>query len=89
MVGVASHQRRQIEGDAQARAAGRQQPTISLVGLLRRPEPGKLPHRPELPAIAGRVDAARIRKFPGVAQIARVVERRDALRGVEDVAGHE
>ncbi len=89
VVGVAPHQRRQVEGDAQARAAGRQQPPVSLVGLLRRPEPGKLPHRPELAAIAGRVDAARIRKLPGIAQIARVVEGVDALRGVEDVAGHD
>ena len=38
VVGVATHQRRQVEGDAQTRAAGRQQTTIALVGLFRRPE---------------------------------------------------
>ena len=60
VIGIAPHQRRQIERDAQAGAAGREQRLVALVGLFRRPEPGKLPHRPELAAVAGRVDAARV-----------------------------
>ena len=65
MIGIAAHQRRQIEGDAEAGAAGRQQSLVALVGLFRRPEPGKLPHRPELAAVAGRMNAASVGKSPG------------------------
>ena len=64
VVGVAAHQRRQIEGDAQTGAAGREQLLIALVGLFRRPEAGELPHRPQLAAVAGGVNAARVRELP-------------------------
>jgi hypothetical protein len=89
VVRVATHQRRQVEGDAQTGAAGRKQTTVALVGLFRRPEARKLAHRPELAVVASGVNAARVRKVPGVAQIPVVVERFDALRGVKNVAGHE
>ena len=52
MVRIAAHQRRQIERDAQPGAAGREQLLVALVGLLGRPEPGELAHRPELAAVA-------------------------------------
>ena len=71
VVRVAAHQRRQIERDAQPGAAGREQRLVALVGLLGRAEPGELPHRPELAAVAGRVDAARVRKLARVAEVAR------------------
>ena len=64
VIGIAAHQRRQIERDAQAGAAGRQQLPVARVGLLRRAEPGELPHRPQLAAVAGGVDAARVRELP-------------------------
>ena len=38
------------------------------VGLVRRPESGELPHRPELAAVAGLVDAARVREGAGIAR---------------------
>ena len=74
MIGIAAHQRRQIERDAQPGAAGREQRLVARVGLLRRAEPGELPHRPELAAVAGRVDAARVGERAGIAEVARVVE---------------
>ena len=46
VVGVVAHLRRQVEGDAQARLALRQQVAVAAVGLRRRGEPGVLPHRP-------------------------------------------
>ena len=83
VIRVAAHQRRQIERDAQAGAAGGEQPPIALVGLFRSPEPGELPHRPQLAAVAGGVNAARIRELPRVGEIPSVVDRLDALRRVE------
>ena len=66
VVRIAAHERWQIEGDAQTGAARGEQGPVSLVGLLRRPKTGKLPHRPELAAIARRVDAAGVRETPPV-----------------------
>ena len=83
VVGIAAHQRRQIERDAQAGAAGREQRLVALVGLLRRAEPGKLPHRPELAAVAGRVNAARVGERRPDRRGRGVVDRRDVLGGVE------
>ena len=48
MVGIAAHQRRQIERNAQAGRTRRQQLSIPPVRVLRRPKPRELPHRPEL-----------------------------------------
>src|SRR5437762_5452168 len=83
VVGIAPHQRRQIERDAQAGAARAQQCLVARVGLLRRAEAGELPHRPELAAVAGGVNAARVRKLAGVRDVARVVDRLDVLSRVE------
>jgi hypothetical protein len=52
MIGIASHQRRQIECDAQSRTAGLQQLPVAPVRFFGRAEPGELAHRPELAAIA-------------------------------------
>ena len=79
VIRIAAHQRRQVERDAQAGAAGREQRLVAAVGLLRRAEPGKLPHRPELAAIAGGVDAARVGKLAGRAGI----DAGDVVGGVE------
>ena len=46
-------------------------------------ESGKLPHRPELAAVACRVDAAGIWKFARIGEIAAVVESRDVFVGVD------
>ncbi len=70
VVGVAAHERREVEGDAQPRAAGGEQRLVARVGLFRRPEPGKLPHRPELAAIARRVNAARVGEDAGMVEVA-------------------
>ena len=56
---------------------------VARVGLLRRAEPGELPHRPELAAVAGRVNAARVGKRAGVADVARVVDRGEVVGRVE------
>ena len=72
MIGVAAHQRRQVEGDAQAGAAGGDQFLVAGVGLLGRAEAGELPHRPQLAAVAGGVDAA------DVGELARVGRCRGA-----------
>ena len=65
VIGIAAHQRRQIEGDAQAGAARAQQVLVPRVGVLRRSEPGELPHRPQLAAVAARVNAAGVGELAG------------------------
>ena len=62
-VGVIAHQRGQIKGDRETAAARRQQILVALVCLLRRGEAGELAHRPQLAAVAGGVDAARVRRL--------------------------
>jgi hypothetical protein len=53
VVGVAAHQRGQIERHAEPGAACIEQLPVPFVGLLGRPESRELPHRPELAAIPG------------------------------------
>jgi hypothetical protein len=83
LIVIEAHQRRQIERDAQPGAAGREQRLVALVGFRRRPESGELAHRPQLAAIAGGMDAARVGELAGVVEVARVVDARDVLRRVE------
>ena len=83
VIGIAPHQRRQIERDAQPRRARREQLAIPAVRVLRRPEPRKLPHRPQLASVAGRVNAARVGIRARIAELAVVVELRNAFGRVE------
>jgi hypothetical protein len=87
VIRVASHQRRQVEGHAEAGAAGREQLLVPLVCRFRRTKPGKLAHRPELAAVAGGVKAAGVRQFAGIAEIPSVVEVANLVRGVEPIDG--
>ena len=83
MVRIAPHQRRQIERDAQSRRARREQLAIPAVRVLRRAEPRKLPHRPELPSVAGRMNAPRVWIRARIAELAVVVELWNAFGRVE------
>jgi hypothetical protein len=87
VIGIAAHQRRQIECDAEASAARLEQATVAFVGLFRRPEPGKLPHRPELAAIAGGVNAACVWELSWIGNVTRVLDRRDAVGSVPSLDG--
>ncbi len=51
-----------------------EQRLVARVGVLGRAEPGKLPHRPELAAVAGGVDAARVGELAGGAEVRRGVD---------------
>ncbi len=83
MVGVASHQRRQVEGHRESSAAGGNQILITLVGFLRRPKPRKLSHRPQLAAVAGGVNAANVRELARVADLSVVVDPLHILRRIQ------
>ena len=90
VVGVVTHLRRQIEGDAQAVDPLRQQVSIALVGLGCRRKPGVLPHGPQPAAIHRRLDAAGEGECAGLAQggVRRPV--RQVVRRIErPVASHE
>ena len=70
MVRVVAHLRRQVEGDAQAADALREQIAVARVRLGGRPEAGVLPHRPQPAAVHRRLDAAGERKLAGEAEVA-------------------
>ena len=57
MVGVVAHQRRHVEVDGQTGLTLRDQIPEPLVGLIRRPEPCDLTHRPDSTPIHGGVRA--------------------------------
>ena len=61
MVGVVAHQARHVEGGREPRLAVLEQVAEALVRLLGGAEARELPHRPQLPAVHRRVDAARVR----------------------------
>ena len=63
MVRVVAHLRRQIEGDAQAADALREQIAVARVRFGGGAEPGVLPHRPQPAAVHRRLDAAREREL--------------------------
>ena len=80
MVRVVSHLRRQIEGDAQAVDALREQIPITLVRFGRRGEAGVLAHRPQASAIHRRLDAAGERKLAREADVGGGAAPREVLR---------
>ena len=63
VVGVVAHQRRHVERRGQPRLPVIEQVAEALVGLLRRPEPRELPHRPQPAPVHRRIHAARERKL--------------------------
>jgi hypothetical protein len=82
LVGVAAHQRGHVEGDREPAAAGGEDHLVALVGLPGVAEPGELPDGPGAPAVAGGVEAARVRELPRPADALepRVVRRRPVHR---------
>ncbi len=62
VVRVVAHEGGKVEGDREAGLAPLEQELVALVGILRGPEPGELPHGPEPPAVHRGVDAAGVGK---------------------------
>ncbi len=85
VVAVEAHQRGQVERGAQAGLAFVDQELESLVRLPRGAKAGKLPHRPQPPAIHRGVYAAGIRILTRVAQLGVVVELAEVLGRVERI----
>src|SRR5205814_364415 len=69
MIAVIAHERGQIESDREPTASMLEQVLVTLVSLFRRGEAGELAHRPEPAAIAGRVNAARVRRLAGITEV--------------------
>ena len=68
VIGVAAHLGRQVERDRQALAALGEQVLVAPVGLGGGAEAGVLPHRPQLAAVHGLLDAAGERELSGRAR---------------------
>src|SRR5450759_841555 len=84
MIGVVTHQGREIERHGKAGLPLREQELVPLVRIARTPEAGELPHRPQSAAIAGGVNASRVRVETGHSQrlgarLSRVKRRVDRL----------
>ena len=88
VVAVEAHERRQVEGGAEAGLALFEQEAEAFVGLPRRAEAGELPHGPEPAAVHGGVDAARERILAGVAEVGVGVEAVEAVGRVQGFDGH-
>src|ERR1700687_2445384 len=73
VVGVVAHERGQIEGNGESAAAVFEKILVALVGFFGRGEAGEHAHRPQLAAVAGRVNAARVGRFARVAEVLLVV----------------
>ena len=85
IVRVPPHLGWQIERDAEAGLSLTQKVAVAGVRLLRRPEAGVLPHRPEAATMHVRLDAAGEGRFAGDAEMARGVEPRrfEVIRAIE------
>src|ERR1019366_3219156 len=73
VIGVVAHQSGQIEGNGESAATVFEKIFIALVGFFGRGEAGEHAHRPELAAVAGRVNAARVGRLAGIAEILIVI----------------
>src|SRR5262249_26502560 len=72
---IVSHQRWKIEGHRQASLTVLEKKLESLVRVARAPETGELAHRPQFAAIAGGVNAARVRIRSRYAERLRALRR--------------
>ena len=70
VVGVIAHQRRQIERDRKPGLALREQIAEALVGVLGGAKAGELAHGPQAAAIHGGMNAARVGRLAGIAEVA-------------------
>src|SRR6202008_5084324 len=70
MVGVISHQRRQIERDGKPGLSLRKQIAEARIRVFRRSETRKLAHRPKLAAIHRGVNSTGVRRLPGKTKVA-------------------
>src|SRR5258708_24498279 len=80
VIRVVAHQRRKVERDGEARCSVREEELVALVRLARGPEAGELAHRPQLSAVAGRVNAAGEGELAGDAECLRAFGRNVELR---------
>src|SRR5262249_25476102 len=83
VVGVVAVEGRQVEGGREAGLAVLEEIVEPRVRLLRRAVAGELTHRPELPSIPGRMDAAGERVLARPAEVAIEIETGPAVRAGE------
>src|SRR5207244_6762493 len=83
VVRVATHQRRQVEGDTQTGPARPQESFTARVRFFRRAEAGELTHRPELSTVSAGIDAARVGQIAWIADVAGVVDGGEVIGRVQ------
>src|SRR5580698_6261597 len=80
-----AHERRHVERHREPHLALVEQEPVALIRVSRAAEARELPHGPDLVAIHGPVDAARVREGSRLAEVALHVDR----RGVRSIPGRE
>jgi len=85
VIRIDPHQARHVERGRQPRLALVDEVVEPLVGLLGRPEPRKLPHRPRPAAIHRRIRTAGVRSLAREPQVLVVVDVGDVIGGVQPV----
>src|SRR5688572_13203496 len=85
MIRVTPHKRGQVESDAQAGAAFTQQMLVALVRVLGCAESRELTHGPQPAAVAARMNAARVRKLAGIAEVSAIVEIAHIVSRIEAI----
>jgi hypothetical protein len=83
VVGVATHQRRHVEGHREPAATGGQDQLVALIGLLCVAEAGELADGPGAAAITGRVETSGEWELPGPADALEACDL-VAVRGAVD-----
>src|SRR5436305_7468186 len=73
MIGVVAVERGQMERGGESGLAVREEVLEPFIRLRRRAEAGELAHGPEAAAIAGRMDAARVRELAGESDLVDVL----------------
>ena len=85
VVRVVPHDGREVERYRQTRLTMVKQEFVAPIRILRRAESGKLPHRPQTPAVHVVPNAARVGKLARETEVAFVVQIGDVLGRVEEV----
>ena len=85
VVGVVADLRGQVEGDGQPGLPCVEQEAVARVGLFGGGVPGVLAHRPQAPAVHGRLHAARERVFAGEAEFLHIVIGVGVVRHIKTI----
>ena len=87
MIGIHAHERGKIKGNGEPRLTLREEVVKTLIGIFSGAKPAELADGPKPSPVHGRVDAARVRRLTGKAQVSFVIEVFQVGRRIETLDG--